>query len=148
MSSGGPRLRRALGVAMALSLVYGGSAVAQESDPVDSQTNDSTAPADPGGSPAPDSGTSEGTPGSQDHDHDHIPPKASKGSGYGGRSTGPSPLPLLPADPANPVPAPPTSETLPDEVDIDLPYQRQVVCDPTDKPGLEAFGTLIGQHYD
>ncbi|HKJ11435.1 MAG TPA: peptidoglycan-binding protein [Ornithinimicrobium sp.] len=46
------------------------------------------------------------------------------------------------------MPAPPKSTTLPDEVDAETPYQRNAVCDPVDKPGLEAFANLIGEHYN
>lgn len=144
MFAGGQRLRRSIGVGLALSLAYASGASAQESDSADSSTSNAASSAEPGGAGAGDSDSST----SEDSTSGTPKPKASKGSGYGGRSTGPSPLPLLPADPAYPVPGPPESDTLPDEVDIDLPYQRNVICDPVDKPGVEAFGNLIGQHYD
>jgi peptidoglycan hydrolase-like protein with peptidoglycan-binding domain len=72
---------------------------------------------------------------------------SSGGSSYGGRSTGPAPLSTLPPDPAYPVPEPPVTEVLPEEVDVVPPWQGNVVCDPVDKPGLEAFGSLVGEHY-
>lgn len=157
MSTGGKRVRRSLVLAVAFSLVYGSSAAAQDSETDDSTSNNAPATADPGGSGATESGSSgspsesgsEGSPSPKSNDgSDSAPAKVSKGSGYGGRSTGPSPLPLLPDDPAYPVVEPPSSEALPEDVDIETPYQRQVICDPVDKPGLEAFGTLVGLHYD
>jgi peptidoglycan hydrolase-like protein with peptidoglycan-binding domain len=86
-----------------------------------------------------------------DEPHDHGSGSSSTpsgGSSYGGRSTGPAPLQTLPPDPAFPVPEPPVNEALPEDVDVVPPWQGNVVCDPVDKPGLEAFGALIGEHYD
>src|SRR5690606_9494892 len=69
------------------------------------------------------------------------------GFGYGGRALGPAPLEVLPPDPAYPVPAPPENANLPEEVDVSPPWQENMVCDPFDKPGLEAFGNLVGVHF-
>ncbi len=68
---------------------------------------------------------------------------------YGGRATGPSPLPLLAEDAAYPVPAPPVQENLPAEIDVQ-PAERQtnVVCDPVDRPGVLAFANLMATTYD
>jgi peptidoglycan hydrolase-like protein with peptidoglycan-binding domain len=74
-------------------------------------------------------------------------PRTSGGHGYGGRALGPAPLQVLPPDPAYPVPAPPVNDSLPEEVDVSPPWQENVVCDPFDKPGLEAFANLVGAHY-
>ncbi len=153
MFAGGPTFRRSVGVALALSIACAPSAMAQDGGSADGETSNTTSSTHRGEggegndtsggevstSSETDSGDGSATTSTED---------ATKGTGYGGRSTGPSPLPLLPDDPAYPVPEPPQSDTLPDEVDIDLPYQSQVVCDPVDKPGLEAFGNMVGQHYE
>ncbi|MGB3185310.1 MAG: peptidoglycan-binding domain-containing protein [Ornithinimicrobium sp.] len=158
MFAGGQRFRRSVGVALALSIAYAPSAVAQEGDSGDTGATNATSSTDSGGAPeasdtsggesssSPASGS--GDEGSGDSGATTSTPESSTESHYGGRATGPSPLPLLPDDPAYPIAEPPESETLPDELDIDVPYQSQVVCDPVDKPGLEAFGNLIGEHYD
>lgn len=67
--------------------------------------------------------------------------------GYGGRATGPQELQLLPDDPAFPVPAPLTNENLPAEVDALPPLGDNLLCDPTERPGVVAFGDLISTHY-
>lgn len=71
----------------------------------------------------------------------------SGGTSYGGRSTGPSTPELLAPTAEYPVPEPPVNESLPEEVDVIDPLQRNILCDPVDKPGLEAFTNLIGEHY-
>lgn len=73
--------------------------------------------------------------------------KGNGGIRYGGRSTGPAALVTLPPDAAYPVPEPLVWEGPPDAVDEVLPWQKNVVCDPVDKPALEAFGNLIGAYY-
>lgn len=104
-------------------------------------------PATPGSDEAP---ADQGTPPAS-------PPPASSSGGlqYGGRATGPSPLPLLQADPAYPVAEPPTNEFLPEGLELDPEkvddagvFQRNVVCDPVAKPGLIAVANLLGQNYD
>jgi peptidoglycan hydrolase-like protein with peptidoglycan-binding domain len=45
-----------------------------------------------------------------------------------------------------PAPKPPT-KTLPARLDVMTPYQAQVSCDPTDKPGVRAFGDLMLATY-
>lgn len=115
-----------------------GSAVADEvtdSTEVTEPTGDSTAP--------------EG----QGSDDTATQTTAGTGAGtgrpaYGGRSTGPASLVTLPADPAFPVPEAPVNEALPEEVDEVAPWQGNIVCDPTDRPGLEAFANLLGEQYD
>lgn len=74
-------------------------------------------------------------------------PRTSGGFGYGGRALGPAPLEVLPPDPAYPVPEPLENPNLPEEVDVTPPWQENMVCDPFDKPGLEAFANLVGTHY-
>lgn len=81
-------------------------------------------------------------------------PPSTKGTGYGGRSTGPAPLVTLPADPDYPVPDPPANELLPEgielpeEVDaVDL-FQRNVICDPVSKPGVIAVANLLSQSFE
>ncbi len=44
------------------------------------------------------------------------------------------------------IPPPPT-KPLPTALDIVVPYQKQVVCDPTPKPGVVAFAQLLNSHY-
>lgn len=44
------------------------------------------------------------------------------------------------------VPPPPT-KSLPAELDVAPAYQKQVVCDPTPKPGPLAFAQLLNTHY-
>ncbi len=153
MSTGGYGFRRSLVLALALSFAYAPTASAQEDDPaqpvegVNSATDTAPAPAEgdsadagSGESQAPTDKTTSGSSASGTS-------KTTKGSGYGGRSTGPSPLVLLPADPAYPMPQPPASETLPEEIDAVAPWQPNIVCDPVDKPGVEAFGNLVGSNY-
>lgn len=141
MFAGGPHFRRSLGLALALTLTYTSEAIAQESDNAGVEDAPSTSTPDPA------------SPEVRDDSRDNTKPssgksKTSKGRSYGGRSTGPSPLPLLPADPAYPVAKPPVNEALPVEVDAVPPWQPNVVCDPVDRPGTEAFATLIGSTYD
>lgn len=81
------------------------------------------------------------TDSEQGHDHGDF-------FGYGGRATGPMPLPTLPDDPAYPVPAPPLNELLPEELDALPPLGDNILCNPVDFPGVEAFGNLIGEHYN
>lgn len=69
------------------------------------------------------------------------------GTRYGGRGYEPAPLVLLEPDPAHPVPDPPVNEDLPEAVDVQPPWQANVLCDPVDRPGVEAFGALLA-HYD
>lgn len=69
------------------------------------------------------------------------------GLGYGGRAVGPDPLPLLADDPAYPVPAPPVNDNLPEAVDVQPGRQLNIVCDPVDRPGVEAFARLITRTY-
>jgi len=71
----------------------------------------------------------------------------SGGTAYGGRSTGPSTPELLAPTSEFPVPDPPVNKRLPEEVDVVDPAQRNILCDPVDKPGLEAFINVIGEHY-
>jgi len=121
---------------------------AQDDSPPPPEKGSATSPDNSGGASAQGTeGEPEGAGADASKDDAASGTTGRRGSGYGGRATGPSPLPLLPKDPAYPVPAPPTSATLPEEVDADTPYQTNVVCAPVDKPGIEAFGTLIGQHY-
>ncbi|WP_153395985.1 peptidoglycan-binding domain-containing protein [Ornithinicoccus halotolerans] len=75
------------------------------------------------------------------------PPWPAGSSSYGGRATGPAPLQTLPDDPAYPVPGPPKSRGLPEKIDVAPAWQPNLVCDPVDRPGLEAFGVLVGGHY-
>ncbi len=134
MSAGGRGFRRSLALVVVLSMSYATGAMAQETDdaaPVDNSSTSPVTPADSGTDSAETSTTS----------------KVPKGSAYGGRSTGPSPLPLLPADPAYPVASPPSNDGLPPEIDAIEPWQPNVICDPVDRPGLEAFGNLIGTNY-
>ncbi len=72
----------------------------------------------------------------------------SGGTSYGGRSTGPSTPELLAPTAEFPVPDPPANKSLPEEVDVIDPAQRNILCDPVDKPGLEAFINVIGEHYN
>jgi hypothetical protein len=69
-------------------------------------------------------------------------------SRYGGRATGHASLVTLPDDAAYPVPAPLTTALPPATVDAPSPWQQNMVCDPVDRPGVEAFGNLIGKHYN
>lgn len=96
-------------------------------------------PADEGGD---DSGSDEGDSGDSGDSG-----SSGKGYGYGGRSTGPSPLPLLEEDPAYPVPEPLKREDLPEAVDAVPSWQANTVCDPTDRPGMVAFANLVSDHY-
>ncbi|MGI8946796.1 MAG: peptidoglycan-binding domain-containing protein [Ornithinimicrobium sp.] len=73
--------------------------------------------------------------------------KKSGGNGYGGRATGPSTPEWLAPTAEFPVPEAPVNESLPEEVDVVDPLQRNMLCDPVDKPGLEAFMNVIGEHY-
>lgn len=84
-------------------------------------------------------------------------PKDSDGKGglkYGGRSTGPMPLEILPEDPNYPVPEPPTNQSLPEGVElpeeVDDPgvFQTNVVCDQVNKPGTIAVANLLSDHYE
>lgn len=100
------------------------------------------------------SGAAEGQPDSSGGDPDEgsgqdgeSAPARPGGSSYGGRAAGPAPLETLPEDPAYPVPGPPKNDALPEEVDVAPAWQPNLVCDPVDRPGLEAFGTLVGGHY-
>ena len=152
MSAGGRGFSRSLALAVVLSMSYATGAMAQESDgtaPVHNSETSQASGTDGAGEAA--SGDADATVTSDSSSTDDTKArdssKASKGSGYGGRSTGPSPLPLLPADPAYPVASPPSNDALPAEVDVIEAWQPNVVCDPLDKPGLEAFGNLIGTTY-
>lgn len=104
-----------------------------------------TAPVDEGGDPGTDDGAEDGSDEeATEDDHDH----GSGGGGYGGRATGPADLITLPDDPDYPVPAPPTHEALPEEVDAGATFQRNVICDPVTKPGVIALANLLSTHYD
>ncbi|WP_154402257.1 peptidoglycan-binding protein [Ornithinimicrobium cavernae] len=117
----------------------------------------SEAPADPGAPPEqgapPEEGTAPEDPGTPPG-QGSTPPADGGGLRYGGRSLGPAPLETLPADPAYPVPEPPTNEflpkgvELPEEVDEAGVFQSNVICDPVAKPGVIAVANLLGEHYD
>ncbi|MGB6021835.1 MAG: peptidoglycan-binding protein [Ornithinimicrobium sp.] len=129
---------------------YATGAMAQETDDTGSADTATTAPtgsADDTSAARTDQGSTQDTTSTDDTTSSGSS-KARKGSGYGGRATGPSPLPLLEADPAYPVPGPPVNDELPKDIDAAEPWQPNVICDPVDKPGVEAFGNLIGQTYD
>ncbi len=150
MSAGGRGFRRSLALAVVLSMSYATGAVAQETDDNTPAETSATAPADAtdGTSEGAAEDTSSGDGTSSEGTKSSGSSTSRKGSGYGGRATGPSPLPLLEADPAYPVPDPPSNDALPVELDAVEQWQPNVICDPVDKPGLEAFGTLIGTTYD
>ncbi|WP_141783766.1 peptidoglycan-binding domain-containing protein [Ornithinicoccus hortensis] len=126
-----------LGAALALSLSQAVPGVADEETaepPAVAAPADPAAPADGGSA---DSGDSAGDSGGSGNSY-----------GYGGGATGPDPLPLLPDDPAYPVPEPLQREGLPDEVDVVPPWQNNEVCDPVDRPGMVAFANLVSEHYN
>lgn len=144
-----------VGAALAISMTQlpvwaeGETASGTTGATADASADGGTSPADPGAPPPADS-VGEGA----------IPPPASApapptggGLKYGGRSTGPSPLPTLLDDPNFPVPAPPTNESLPkgvelpEEVDDPGVFQRNVICDPVAKPGVIAVVNMLGQAY-
>ncbi len=98
-----------------------------------------------------DAGVTEGADEGDDQETEAegaTTPTQRTGTAYGGRATGPAPLITLPDDPAYPVPAPPVNESLPEEVDEGPSWQENIVCDPVERPGIEAFGNLIGAHYE
>ncbi len=50
--------------------------------------------------------------------------------------------------PAYPWPDPPSKKKLPEEVDAAPGWQFNITCDPVLRPGVEAFGNLVGKHYE
>lgn len=112
-----------------------------------------------GGSDSSSSGSSSGSSSSGSSSGSSSSGSSSSGSSsgsngggavhYGGRATGPSPLPLLDADPSITVPAPPENKNLPKELDVQPPVkQANMVCDPVDRPGVLAFADLMAATYD
>lgn len=137
-------------VSLTLTLAVVPAAQAEETAEESSGTTASDSVATTGSAEEPTSGsaTSAETTGADPTDPDTTSSgRSGTGSAYGGRSTGPAPLLTLAPDPAYPVPAPPENEGLPEDVDEILPWQGNVICDPVDRPGLEAFGNLVGQHF-
>lgn len=94
-----------------------------------------------------ESGQGTGAQGSSGEESGQGSDKSSGGVAYGGHSTGPATPELLAPTAEFPVPEPPVNESLPPEVDVIDPFQRNTVCDPVDKPGLEAFTNVVGEHY-
>lgn len=84
-------------------------------------------------------------PASADNNDDSD---GASGRSYGGRSTGPTTLQTLPADSNFPTPGGPKRDDLPDDVDLPGAFQSNVFCDPQDRPGLQAFGALLGDQWD
>lgn len=123
-----------LGAALALTMSQAVPGIADEATPEPPAV---AAPAEPA-PPADGAGQDAGDAGDG----------GGKGYAYGGRSTGPSPLPLLEDDPAYPVPEPLQREDLPEAVDVVPAWQNNEVCDPVDRPGMVAFANLISAHYD
>lgn len=105
-----------------------------------------------------DHNNGDGNDHGQGHDESHehssgatapapLPEAPSTGLAPNGRALGPATFTPILGDENYPVPAPPTNENLPPEVDQRAPFAQQISCDPQDRPGVTAFALLITEHY-
>lgn len=67
---------------------------------------------------------------------------------YGGYSTGPAPLETLAPNSNFPTPGAPSRTDLPPGVDLTTIFQSNQFCEPIDRPGLQAFGAILGDQWE